>query len=333
MIKVLRPLITVVLIVTAVAIVFMSRFIYSNFNYLSPGLVTVEIPKGAGLNSVAARLEDRGVIKDRRFFAVYAIFKQGENRIKAGEYRFETGVSFSGVLEKILKGEVVLRRVTVPEGLTVLQTAQLLEQNGVFEQEEFITISSDRDFVYELLGERLESLEGYLYPDTYTYPKSVLPKEFISSMVARYKSVMAAMDLSNSGLDEHELITLASIIEKETGAAQERPTISAVLHNRLKRGMRLEADPTVIYGMGEKYTGNITKVDLETPTPYNTYIISGLPPGPIASPGLGSITAALMPSGSDFLYFVAKGDGTHEFSKTYKEHIKNVRKYQRRARH
>lgn len=332
MIKVLRPLITVVLIVTAVAIVFLSHFIYSNFSYSNPGLVTVDIPKGAGLNSVAARLEDRGVIKDRRFFAVYAIFKQGEDRLKAGEYRFETGSRISGVLEKILKGEVVLRRVTVPEGLTVLQTAQLLEQNGVFEQGEFIAISSDRDFVYELLGKRLESLEGYLYPDTYTYPKDILPKEFITSMVARFRSVTAAMDLSNSKLDEHELITLASIIEKETGAVHERPTISAVLHNRLKRGMRLEVDPTVIYGMGEKYKGNITKGDLETPTPYNTYIISGLPPGPIASPGLGSITAALEPSESKFLYFVAKGDGTHEFSKTYREHLRNVRKYQRRAR-
>ncbi|MCK5392621.1 MAG: endolytic transglycosylase MltG, partial [Deltaproteobacteria bacterium] len=224
-----------------------------------------------------------------------------------------------------------LYRVTIPEGLTVKEIAELLGKNGVVDEQEFILEIQNKELLRELLGKDAISFEGYLFPETYSYSRVPSSQELIRLMVNRFKTVYEPLkDLRDKvNLTDKEVLTLASIIEKETGAAFERPMISAVFHNRLRIGMKLDSDPTVIYGMGERYAGNLRRRDLREVTEYNTYVIKGLPPGPIANPGKASILASLNPADVNYLYFVSKGDGTHHFSPNYREHQRAVFKYQR----
>ena len=225
---------------------------------------------------------------------------------------------------------MVSRRVTIPEGLTVVEIAGLIGSKTILDENDFLEKTKSPVLREELLGDDYLSFEGYLFPDTYTFTKDVTSEALIRMMVGRFRQVfdsLAGRDRVN--LSDKEIVTLASIVEKETGTYSERPLIAAVFHNRLKYGMKLESDPTVIYGMGANYNGNITKRDLRTETEYNTYVISGLPPGPIASPGKESLTAVINPADVNYIYFVSKGDGSHQFSINYRDHQNAVNKYQR----
>ncbi len=291
----------------------------------------VDIPKGKGVRGIASMLEDRGVVASGRLFLYYTVASGVQNRLKAGEYEFKKGSTVSDVLAKIVKGDVLLHRVTVPEGLTVKETAALLEKNGLFSSADFLAAASDPILIARLPGPPITGAEGYLYPETYTYKKGVTPEEFVKMMTDRFKAVYASFDgmKERVNLTDNEIIILASMIEKEAGVVKERPLVSAVFHNRLKAGMRLQSDPTVIYGIGDDFDGNLRRSDLQTMTQYNTYVIKGLPPGPIANPGKDSIEAALNPAPVGYLYFVSRGDGTHVFSTTYRDHQNAVNRYQR----
>lgn len=297
-----------------------------------PESTVLDIPKGSGLKNISSMLEEAGVIKSRYLFVGYVMSKGWQQRLKAGEYLFEEGSTVSRIAQKIAKGEVVLHKVTVPEGLTIKEIAVLLDEKGVLSGREFLQEArNNKEILSELPGRPLTGLEGYLFPDTYTYTKGVTALEFIEMMISRFNEVYRSLrsERDEVNLTDNEIITLASIIEEETGSVSERPLVSAVFHNRLKLGMRLESDPTVIYGIGEDFDGNLTKNDLRTETSYNTYIVRGLPPGPISNPGKDSILAALKPADVSYIYFVSRGDGTHYFSSNYKDHQRAVIKYQR----
>lgn len=330
-----KTFLTIALVFTLLT-VFLAFYLYLIYTvpYLERREV-VEVPKGLGVREVAFRLEESRVIKSKEVFILFVLLKGAENRIKAGEYEFQPGDSMARVIEKLTKGDVMVRRVTIPEGLTVDQIGGLLEANGVMSKEEFLKKAKSTEFSRRLIGNPVSSLEGYLFPDTYSYTKGITPEELIGMMVSRFKEVYLSLKerSGNPGLTDHEVVTLASIIEKETGNPSERPLISAVFHNRLKLGMRLESDPTVIYGMGDDFDGNLRKEDLRNEASgYNTYRAIGLPPGPISNPGRDSLEAALNPARVDYLYFVSKGDGTHRFSSSYRDHLDAVIRYQRQGR-
>jgi UPF0755 protein len=293
------------------------------------GVVTYVVRSGQGVSEISSSLGAGGIIRRPLAFRIFSRLNGFDTQIKAGEYRLSAAMSPADILEKLVKGEVVLYRLTIPEGYTMLQIADLVGDSGITGRGGFLETLSDRELMGRLDIEA-ESFEGYLFPDTYFFPKDTAAETIISTLVSRFQSVMTSRRLERAqelGLSVHGVVTLAAIIEKETGAAEERPVISSVFHNRLKRGMRLESDPTVIYGI-EGFDGNITRKHLAEQTPYNTYRIKGLPAGPIANPGEASIEAALFPANTDYLYFVAKKDGTHQFSTNITDHNRAVAKYQ-----
>jgi UPF0755 protein len=233
------------------------------------------------------------------------------------------------ILERMAKGLVRLHRLTIPEGLTLSQIAGQIEKAGLARAEDILQRAHDPAYV-RAMGIAAPSLEGYLFPETYFFPRSVTADGVITAMLQAFRAAFSPEWQQRAlalGLTMHEAVTLASIIEKETGDPSERPLISSVFHNRLKRGMRLETDPTVIYAIPD-FNGNLTRKHLETPTPYNTYLIRGLPPGPIANPGKEALKAALFPAQTDFVFFVSKNNGTHQFSTNLADHQRAVRHYQ-----
>jgi len=236
------------------------------------------------------------------------------------------------ILEKLARGEIITHAVTIPEGFTKVQIGDLLEQKGIIKKQEFLGLTDNREIV-ESYGLSGPSLEGYLYPDTYQFGRGISAKMTVNTMVKRFEEIAAPLKerIEEVGMSLEEVTTLASIVEKETGQGKERPLIAAVFLNRLKKRMRLASDPTVIYGITD-FNGNLTRKDLEEKTPYNTYVNYGLPPGPIANPGLESIKAVLYPADTDYLYFVSRNDGSHQFSKTLAEHNRAVQTYQKRRR-
>jgi UPF0755 protein len=291
----------------------------------------VLIPDGATFQQVAALLEHERLIRSRLAFILRGRYQSVDRKIQAGEYEFNAGMVPAEILSKLLNGEVVLHAATIPEGLTMAQVAEVMAQHGLTDPTEFLRLVKDRVFIASL-GINAETLEGYLYPDTYRFPRGVKTKEVLSAMVEHLQRVYGPELRARTKefrMTQHQVLTLASIIEKESGASAEREEISAVFHNRLKKRMPLQSDPTVIYGL-PAFDGNIRKKDLSSPSPYNTYRVVGLPPGPIANPGIQSIRAALYPSDSQALYFVSRNDGTHQFSATLKEHNHAVERYQKR---
>lgn len=258
-----------------------------------------------------------------------ARIKGFDKHLKAGEYLLSASMPPRRILEIMVKGAVNLHKLTVPEGYNIFQIAELVEIAKFGTRTEFIEKVSDKALL-SANGIEAETFEGYLFPDTYFFPRDVAMEQIISAMVNRFRSVFTSEWIARSkslGFSVHQIVTLASIIEKETGASFERPIISSVFHNRLKKKMRLESDPTVIYGI-KNFDGNLTRKHLATITPYNTYRIKGLPEGPIANPGRASLEAALYPENTVFIYFVSKKDSTHHFSTSLKEHNRAVRKYQ-----
>ena len=251
------------------------------------------------------------------------------NSVKAGEYALSATMSPIQIMAKLVKGEVELYKLTIPEGLNIYQIADLVAEAGFAQNSSFIAAATDAGLTRKN-GIKAATFEGYLYPETYYFPRKVSTETILSTMVNRFWNVFDAAWQARAdqlGFSIHQIVTLASIIEKETGAPFERPVISSVFHNRLKKKMRLESDPTVIYGL-RNFDGNLKRSHLETPTPYNTYKINGLPVGPIANPGTKSLEAALFPADTHFIYFVSKKDKTHQFSTNFKDHNQAVLKYQ-----
>ena len=291
----------------------------------------VEIPKGTSLKGIASILENKDVVRSKPLFLAAVFLTGSKEKLKAGEYMIEKGMSLENIVSLFSSGQVLLRKITVPEGKNVYEISKILEDGEIADSGVFVEMATDSTYVSSVTGIESGSLEGYLYPDTYFFPKNTAPDRIINVMTNRFKEVYK--DISkpeNNRLSDHEIIILASMIEKETGVSSERELISAVFHNRMKKGMRLECDPTVIYGIGPGFNGNLTKADLKQVTPYNTYQVKGLPAGPIANPGKESIEAAMNPAAVDYLFFVSKGDGAHVFSNNYRSHINAVNKYIRK---
>lgn len=314
-------------------------FIYAYVSFFTPASRTgsvrvVDVPKGSSFRVVAAGLEHAGVIRDSDSFIFLARLMGAYKIIKAGEYEFNTSMTSREVLDMLVKGKIKNYSVIIPEGYNISEIAAALKgADLITDEEQFIKRAFDKRLVASF-GLEGKSLEGYLFPDTYLFTKTMTVDEMIARMVEKFNSVYhseLAEAAGKKGISMKKLVTLASIIEKETGAPDERPLISAVFHNRLKKHIRLQSDPTVIYSIRD-FDGNLTRKHLLTKTPYNTYIIYGLPPGPIANPGLDSLRAALDPAKEGFLYFVSKNDGTHYFSKSLKEHNRAVNQYQKRIK-
>ena len=287
------------------------------------------ISPGETLTGIARQLEEQHLIDNALFFRLYVRYKGAAGALQAGEYLFNAPHTPSEILAILQQGKVKLYRLTLPEGLNIRETAAAAARAGFCTQAEFIALCKNPAFIKEL-GISARSLEGYLYPDTYFFARTADCKQVIKTMTRSLDQVFtpAWKERAQSlGFTPHEILTLASIIEKETGKAFERPVIASVFHNRLKKGMKLQSDPTVIYGDPD-FKGRIRTRHLRRKTPYNTYVIKGLPPGPIANPGAHAIEAALYPDRTDYLYFVSKNNMTHQFSRTLKEHNRAVRKYQ-----
>ncbi len=292
----------------------------------------VVIAPGTGTAAIRRRLVDAGIIRDEVAFRA-ALWWTGRARdLQAGEYRFDRPLAAVDVVERIARGDVYTRRITFPEGLTIQEMAGIYESRGFGAAADFIEAATNPSRIQALDAQAVD-LEGYLFPETYALPRAVPASRLIVMMVDRFLATYTDQwrrAAEEQGLTMRQVVTLASLIEEETGQSEERPIVAAVYRNRLRIGMRLQADPTVVYALREAgtYTGNIRRDDLALDSPYNTYRYAGLPPGPIAAPGAASLEAALTPAQVGYLYFVSRNDGTHAFARTLAEHNRNVREFQ-----
>jgi UPF0755 protein len=294
----------------------------------------VMIPRGASFKEVARILNEAGLLRSPTLFSLMARIRGVTGRVQAGEYELSTAMTPPLILRKLVQGDVVRYQVIIPEGYTVRQIALRLAEMGIIEEQEAFLSQAFSAAFAESLGIEGTGVEGYLFPDTYLFPKGIAPAEVIRIMVGKFHKVYGlafSQRAAELGMREDQIVTLASIIEKETGVPEERPLVSAVFHNRLKRGMPLCSDPTVIYGI-KAFDGKLRKRDLMRMTPFNTYLIRGLPPSPIANPGASAMQAALYPAPVSYLYFVSRNDGTHQFSNTLTEHNEAVWRYQKGGR-
>ena len=307
--------------------------LFYNINYsiplIGPSPTEVRVEPGDSLASVTRKLREQKVITNGWFFSLWARLSGAEKRIHQGLYRFDSGVTPREVLERLITGKGVFHSVTIPEGLTVKEIAVLLDKMQITDEESFLTEASNPSLLANF-GLQNKGLEGYLFPSTYHFTPATAAKDIIIAMAEQFRKVsqpVLAQRPNSIRLTSHQILTLASIIEKETGVQEERELVSAVFHNRLKQQMPLQSDPTVIYGIKD-FNGNLTRKDLQDANPYNTYRIAGLPPGPICNPSVASIKAALQPANVRYLYFVSKNDGTHLFSETIEAHNRAVKTYQ-----
>jgi UPF0755 protein len=289
----------------------------------------IRVEQGDSLATVTRKLRERQLIANGFLFSLWARLTRVEKKIHQGLYRFDAPVPPREILDRLVTGRGIFQTVTIPEGFTVREIAELLEKMQIASKERFIAEANNPKLLASL-GLDGKGLEGYLFPSTYHFTPSTPEKDIIAAMAEQFRKVSLPLlnqRVGQGSLTPHEILTLASIIEKETGIESERPLVSAVFHNRLQRQMPLQSDPTVIYGLKD-FSGNLTRKNLQEPTLYNTYRIAALPPGPICNPGLSSIRAALEPARVPYLYFVSKNDGTHLFSATIEEHNQAVKTYQ-----
>jgi UPF0755 protein len=293
----------------------------------------VDLRPGDGTPAITRKLVDGGVVRDRWTFRL-ALWRTGAARqLKAGEYRFDRPLSALDVVSKLARGDVHLRPVTFPEGLTVREMARIFESRGLGSAEAFVAAARDHAALVHDIDPAARDLEGYLFPETYSLSRHAGATELVKTMAGRFEEVFtpAMRDaVRQRGLSVREAVTLASLVEKETARPEERPTVAGVYLHRLQVGMALQCDPTVIYALGlrNQYRGNLTRDSLLVDSPYNTYRYPGLPPGPIAAPSRSSLEAVANAEHVDYLYFVSRNDGSHVFSRTLDEHNRNVHKYQ-----
>jgi len=283
--------------------------------------------------TISRDLARQKLLRFPELFSLLARLQHRDQEVRAGEYLFDSSWNPGEILDALCRGRVVLRKVTIPEGSTVKQISVLLERAGLADPLDVLHAHRDPAFLDEL-GLEGESLEGYLFPDTYHFAEGLPTREILKAMVERFHQVYEPEVREGQdamGLTVLEVVTMASIVEKETGRQEEKPLVASVLHNRLAKRIPLQCDPTVIYGI-EGFDGNLTRRHLKTPTPYNTYTNTGLPPGPIANPGLEALRSVVDPEKTKYLYFVSKNDGTHHFSSSLKEHNRAVRRYQKGRR-
>lgn len=318
-------------VLVSVIFVLIYYFIYSS-PYLLEKSYVFEIKKGESFSKISERLEQKKFIRSSLALKILGALRNKSKHAMVGEFLIAPKMSSLEILNLITEGNTIEYIVTVPEGTNIYELANLLRDKKFVKKEEFLKLCHDQDFIKELLGEPLYSLEGYLYPETYHYTKQTTPKELIKAMVQKFLSVYKNSLSGIVKLPRHEHVILASIIEKETGYRGERGLVSSVFHNRLRIPMRLQTDPTILYGMTVNSGGvifkNIRRKDILEKTEYNTYQINGLPKGPISNPGKKALRAAVNPLKSDFLYFVSRNNGTHAFSKTFKEHNNYVKEFQ-----
>ena len=309
-----------------------SVFWFSSFLHQAvapPQEVLLQVKPGSSFTRLAYEFEHAGVISDARRFILLARWQQVAAQVHAGEYLFTEAATPEKILERLIAGDVRKLHLTIPEGFSMAEIAARVEAVGIGGGDDFLALATDPQLIKQL---RIDAttLEGYLFPETYTYTSDTTLTGLLTAMVEQFKQQASAKMLaaaSERGLNRHQWVTLASIIQKEAGNDTEMPLIAAVFHNRLRLGIPLQADPTVIYGISD-FDGNLTRRHLKEDTPYNTYRRRGLPPGPIASPGSNALQAAAVPAEVKYLYFVSKGDGTHVFNATLKEHNRDVRRYQ-----
>ena len=299
--------------------------------FISPGqgslVCDISFPPGSGIRKLANDLKSGGAIRSSWHFVLLTRLRGDAHRLKAGEYRFSDDMTPDVILRKIVSGDVDYRKFTLPEGYSMYQAAELLEQKGYFSKDAFLGKCRDRELLARL-GLKEATAEGYLYPATYNLSRGGGDEQLLEQMIGQFNKAYATIKVAKGTgrFSRHEIVTLASIIEKEAVSADEKSIISSVFHNRLRIGMPLQSDPTAVYGV-RAFSGKVSKADILRPSPYNTYLNKGLPPGPIGNPGSDAIQAAINPAGSDFLYFVARQDGTHQFSRNLTEHNRAVRLY------
>jgi UPF0755 protein len=291
---------------------------------------TIGIRRGMTFREVTHLLADEGIITGITRFVLLGQLSGAVREIKAGEFELSPDMTPLQVLDALTEGKVKQYKVAIPEGYTVFQIAEFLGSKGITNRDTFLERCSSPQYASSS-GIGADSLEGFLFPDSYLFSKDLQPEDVIETMVKRFRQIYTPQyseRVRELGFSDYQILILASIIEKEAAISRERFLVSSVYHNRLRRNMRLYSCPTVIYGI-KNFDGNLTKKDLERYTPYNTYLIRGLPPGPICNPGKEAIVAALYPTETEYLYFVSKNDGSHHFSPTLKEHNIAVRKYQK----
>ena len=299
-----------------------------------PNTVVFEVEKGQSAKDIALNLEKSGIIKKPwPFLMGYRIFFSGQS-LKAGEYAITIPDSPKNILQVLSEGSVYLHSITIPEGLIIQEIANLLELEDFAARKDFLRDAEETSLIYSL-DKEAPNLEGYLFPETYRFAKGTPAEEIVAAMIFQFMKVFTREWIERAeelGMSIRDVVILASLIEKETSLRKEKKIVSAVFHNRLKIGMKLDCDPTIIYvlKLEERFKGRLRTKDLKYDSPFNTYLYSGLPPGPIANPGRDSLEAALNPADEKFLYFVSKNDGSHHFSQTYREHQNAVNRYQRR---
>jgi len=303
-------------------------YVIDVWKYQGPEVI-FEIKPGDTFSGINYRLGRDGLVNSTKIFHRYCKINGLLTRFKSGKYQIPSSSNMLDVINILVHGTAITSEVTIPEGKNMYEIATILENKKIINSsQDFIKMAKDPELLKEL-DIAADSVEGYLYPETYKFTSNSEPTFIIKSLVKLFRQKTSTLDFSKSQLSSHQVIILASIVEKETGAKQERPIIAGVFMNRLKKRMRLQSDPTTIYGIWEKYKGNLKKEHLLEHTPYNTYKIGGLPAGPISNPGIDSIKAVLEPKGHDYLYFVSQNDGTHIFSKSYSDHLKAVEHFQK----
>jgi UPF0755 protein len=286
----------------------------------------VSFPAGTGIRKLAQELKTAGMVRSSWHFILVSRLRGQARRLKAGDYRFTDAMTPTDILRKLATGDVDYRRFVLPEGYSIYQAAELLEQKGYFKKAAFLDACRNPALLKRLAIPGA-SVEGYLYPATYNLSRGSGEEQLIDQMVEAFNKTYAGLK-GGDGFSRREIVTLASIIEKEAVSADEKPLIASVFNNRLRLGMPLQSDPTAVYGV-RAFSGKVTKADIERRSPYNTYLIAGLPPGPIGNPGSDALRAALHPARTTYLYFVARQDGTHQFSRTLDEHNRAVNRYLR----
>jgi len=317
------PLLGLILASAHVTILFKSTYTGDDVQFI--------VKNGESFGKINQRLFNQGLIPNTRLFHYFAKYKNTMNKFKAGEFTIKKGSTMTDVMDTLVLGVPNLLSVTIPEGKNIYEIAKILDQAGITDKDLFLEAVRDSSFTSQL-GAQAPSLEGYLFPETYKFSANTNPKQVIQVMLDLFHKKTESLNFEHPFLSKHEVIILASVVEKETGAKFERPAIAGVFTNRLKKRMRLESDPTTIYGIWQRYSGNIKKSDLLEMTPYNTYKIPALPLGPISNPSLEAIKAVLNPETNDYLFFVSKNDGTHIFTKNYSEHLKAVESFQKNTK-